>query len=87
MVEPMAQKYLRGEERKRYANSLRARYEKDGVSVRDLARESGYSYGAVHQMLTDVGTRFREQGFPFRQGRPDGRTSRFSRRVADRAAR
>ena len=40
---------------------LRGQYEA-GATVRDLADETGRSYGGVHKLLKDGGTEFRPRG-------------------------
>ncbi|MFF8848358.1 helix-turn-helix domain-containing protein [Streptomyces sp. NPDC015127] len=50
-----------GPERDRLAAELRARYE-SGASIRTLAKETGRSYGNVHQLLLDAHVTFRASG-------------------------
>lgn len=56
-------KWLRvtGAARVELAESLREKYEA-GVGIRDLARQSGRSYGFVRQVLADSGVTFRGRG-------------------------
>ena len=50
-----------GEERESMAADLAHRYQ-SGESIRDLAQSTGRSYGFVHRMLTESGTRLRGRG-------------------------
>lgn len=52
-------KYLKGDERRRVACALKRRYEDDGLSVRQIAAETGYSEGKVADLLWFVGTAMR----------------------------
>lgn len=48
-------------ERERLASTLRTQYEK-GVSLRELAEQTGRSYGFVHRLLTEDGVALRGRG-------------------------
>lgn len=50
-----------GTERSRLGAVLKKRYEL-GESIRMLAEESGRSYGFVHRLLVEVGTKLRGRG-------------------------
>jgi hypothetical protein len=50
-----------GAERERLASTLRKNYEK-GASVRELAEQTGRSYGFVHRVLTENGVTLRGRG-------------------------
>ena len=45
------------------AGELRTAYER-GASIRALAASTGRSYGSVHAMLRESGTRMRSRGGP-----------------------
>lgn len=47
---------------------LRNAYE-DGASIRTLVASTGRSYGAIHSMLRDSGTRMRSRGGPNHRSR------------------
>lgn len=50
-----------GAERERLTSTLRTKYEK-GASLRELAEQTGRSYGFVHRVLTDDGVTLRGRG-------------------------
>ncbi|WP_113694620.1 helix-turn-helix domain-containing protein [Amycolatopsis albispora] len=50
-----------GEARAEVGKELRRRYE-SGATVRELADETGRSYGAVHQLLAESGAALRARG-------------------------
>jgi predicted transcriptional regulator len=52
---------ISGAERERLAKTLRKSYEK-GASLRELAGQTGRSYGFVHRVLTDAGVTLRGRG-------------------------
>jgi Helix-turn-helix domain len=52
---------ITGDERDDLTRDLRKKYEK-GASIRSLAAETGRSYGFVHGVLADSGTRLRGRG-------------------------
>lgn len=52
---------ISGTERERLTKTLRKSYEK-GASLRELAYQSGRSYGFVHRVLTDAGVTLRGRG-------------------------
>lgn len=54
-------KRLTGTERTDLIRALTTRYVK-GTSIRELAAQTGRSYGAVHRMLTESGTPLRGRG-------------------------
>jgi lambda repressor-like predicted transcriptional regulator len=49
--------------RKAAARSVASSYKK-GSSIRTLARKTGKSYGTVHNMLKETGTKRRSRGGP-----------------------
>ena len=49
--------------RKSTAKSVASSYKK-GSSIRTLARKTGKSYGTVHNMLKETGTKRRSRGGP-----------------------
>lgn len=52
---------ITGAERERLTSTLRENYVK-GASLRELAQQTGRSYGFVHRMLTDAGVTLRGRG-------------------------
>lgn len=50
-----------GDERKSLEASLAKKYQA-GASIRELASETGRSYGFVHRILTDSGVQLRGRG-------------------------
>jgi DNA-directed RNA polymerase specialized sigma24 family protein len=54
-------KYLTGEARRTAAVELKRRYE-DGLSIRQIAEESGYPASTVAGLLHYAGTRMRPNG-------------------------
>jgi predicted transcriptional regulator len=52
---------LTGPDRVTFARAAAARY-RGGASIRQLAEESGRSYGAVHRLLSTSGVKFRRRG-------------------------
>jgi hypothetical protein len=52
---------ITGAERERLTSTLRKKYEK-GASLRELAGQTGRSYGFVHRVLTDAGVTLRGRG-------------------------
>jgi predicted transcriptional regulator len=52
---------IAGVERERLTSTLRTQYEA-GASLRELAEETGRSYGFVHRILTDAGVTLRGRG-------------------------
>ena len=52
---------ITGAERERLAGTLRKNYEK-GATVRELAEQTGRSYGFVHRVLTETGATLRGRG-------------------------
>ncbi|MEU9133277.1 helix-turn-helix domain-containing protein [Kitasatospora sp. NPDC048540] len=63
---------IKGPERERLAGELQTAYY-GGASIRDLAEETGRSYGFVNRILRDAGTRLRPRG--------GGRVARTSDRI------
>lgn len=63
---------ITGVDRQRLSKELRRRYE-SGESIRDLAEETGRSYGFVHRVLSESGARLRGRG-----GATRGRAQRRS---------
>lgn len=43
-------------------------YEKDELSIREIADQVGRSYGATHRLLRDAGVTFRPRGNPTTTG-------------------
>lgn len=54
--------------RKQQAKSVAGVYRK-GASIRTLARKTGKSYGTVHNMLVETGTKRRSRGGPNHRGK------------------
>jgi lambda repressor-like predicted transcriptional regulator len=54
--------------RKAAAKTVASTYRK-GASIRSLARKTGKSYGTVHNMLVETGTKRRSRGGPNHRGR------------------
>jgi hypothetical protein len=50
-----------GGDRSKLASDLRKRYE-GGASIRDLAADTGRSYGFVHRILSESGATLRGRG-------------------------
>jgi transposase len=42
-------------------------YERDALSVRQISKRTGRSYGAVHKMLREAGVQMRPRGNPWLQ--------------------
>lgn len=59
---------LTGPERQRVSNQLRWAY-LDGASIRQLADETGRSYGFVHAILSEAGVPLRARGYNAGQAR------------------
>jgi len=62
MTETHGRRYLTGAARAQFASELKPRYEA-GATIRQLAEETGYSYGNVANLLRLAGTRMRPKGF------------------------
>lgn len=58
---PYPARKLTAEQRAELVTNLEARYAA-GASIRALAEEFGYSYGAIHRWLTDAGVTLRPRG-------------------------
>jgi predicted transcriptional regulator len=54
-------KRITGGERTKLAADLKKRYD-SGTSIRDLAADTGRSYGFVHRVLTESGVTLRGRG-------------------------
>jgi len=52
-----------GKSREQILTDLRSAYE-GGASIRSLVAQTGRSYGSVHSMLRESGTRMRSRGGP-----------------------
>jgi hypothetical protein len=52
---------ISGSDRDKLATDLRKKYE-GGASIRDLAAETGRSYGFVHRVLSETGVQLRGRG-------------------------
>ena len=61
MAELAKGKRITGGERNRLAVELKKRYD-TGTSIRDLAADTGRSYGFVHRVLTEAGVTLRGRG-------------------------
>lgn len=57
---------LVGEDRERLTTQVTGRYD-EGKSIRDIAAETGRSYGFVHRVLVENGTAMRSRGGPTRR--------------------
>jgi len=55
-------KILTGHTRQLWMQTLSDRYEKDGMSIRQLVEWSGRSYGGVHDLLREAGVKLRARG-------------------------
>ena len=62
---------LNGHGRRQLAAQLRWSYER-GASIRELADETGRSYGSVRRLLTEAGTTLRPRGNDGNRGLPAG---------------
>lgn len=60
---------ISGQERDALTAKLRKQYDK-GVSIRELASETGRSYGFVHRLLVESGTQLRGRGGANRRSAP-----------------
>ena len=61
MVELKKGARITGGDRNKLAADLKRRYT-GGASIRDLASETGRSYGFVHRMLSEAGVALRGRG-------------------------
>ncbi len=61
MADPMKGRRISGGERDTLGAELRKRYEA-GASIRQLAEETGRSYGSVHALLIGSGAQMRSRG-------------------------
>jgi len=52
---------ISGSDRDKLATDLKKKYE-GGASIRDLAAETGRSYGFVHRVLSETGVQLRGRG-------------------------
>jgi predicted transcriptional regulator len=60
---------ITGGERNKLAGDLKRRYT-SGSSIRELAGETGRSYGFVHRMLSEAGVQLRGRGGATRGKKP-----------------
>jgi predicted transcriptional regulator len=60
---------ITGGERNKLAGDLKRRYS-SGSSIRELAGETGRSYGFVHRMLSEAGVQLRGRGGATRGKKP-----------------
>ncbi|NUQ95353.1 MAG: transcriptional regulator [Streptomyces sp.] len=67
MTDRPKRRYLTGTARAQLAADLRPKYEA-GTTVRQLAEETGYSYGNVAELLRLAGTEMRPKGFQPKNG-------------------
>jgi hypothetical protein len=58
---------ITGDERGALSHELRRQYE-GGRSIRDLAADTGRSYGFIHRVLKESGAKLRGRGGPNRRG-------------------
>lgn len=56
---------ITGAERETLTNELQARYT-NGASIRELAADTGRSYGFIHMLLVESGVQLRGRGGPTR---------------------
>jgi predicted transcriptional regulator len=56
---------ITGAERETLTNELTARYT-NGASIRELAADTGRSYGFIHRLLVESGVHIRGRGGPTR---------------------
>ena len=54
-------KRITGSERDKLTKDLKKRY-RAGASIRELANETGRSYGFIHRLLSDSGVKLRGRG-------------------------
>ena len=54
-----------GAERETLTDEVRRRYS-NGASIRELATDTGMSYGFIHRLLVESGTELRGRGGPTR---------------------
>jgi transposase len=55
-------KRLTGRDRDRYAAYVHKLYTDWGLSTREIARETGRSFGTIHTLLAEYGTKKRPEG-------------------------
>ncbi|GAA2439655.1 helix-turn-helix domain-containing protein [Streptomyces glaucus] len=58
---PPPHKRVRGEQRQQLAQLLKTKYDA-GASIRELAAETGRSYGSINRLLHEIGVTFRGRG-------------------------
>ncbi|MCU0297354.1 MAG: helix-turn-helix domain-containing protein [Candidatus Nanopelagicales bacterium] len=63
MSEEKKGRRITGAEREKMTASLKKQYDK-GASIRELAAETGRSYGFVHRLLVESETQLRGRGGP-----------------------
>lgn len=71
MTETRSRCYLTGEARTQFAAELKPKYEA-GATIRQLAEETGYSYGGVAALLRLAGAVMRPAGFQRKNAEPAG---------------
>ena len=54
--------YVTGERREVLRQEVASSY-RQGRSIRSIASDLGYSYGAVHSLLRQAGVQFRDRGY------------------------
>lgn len=59
---------LHGETRTVFQDECVQMYETHRMSLRQIAQETGRSYGSIHALLLDAGVRLRPRGNPHRLG-------------------
>lgn len=64
---------LTGRERLDVGYRLLERY-RDGKSIREICRETGYSIGRVRRLLIDAGVQFRRRGGARRRPAPEAQS-------------
>ena len=68
MAELAKGRRITGADRDRLSTDLKRRYD-SGASIRDLAADTGRSYGFIHRVLSESGARLRGRGGATRRKR------------------
>jgi len=68
MAELAKGRRITGADRDRLSTDLKRRYD-SGASIRDLAADTGRSYGFIHRVLSESGATFRGRGGATRRKR------------------
>lgn len=61
MAEVTKGRRITGAERQTLTDEVRSKYEQ-GASIRELAEQTGRSYGFIHRLLSESGTALRGRG-------------------------